>query len=399
VLFAQCQRVIDQWTENSIRFFERLRDDWAAIQRELCIDAGDRVVRMHGSGDSHAQGQSVFIVECRSGARFVYKPRDIQIEERFQGLLVRLNGLGFQPQFKTIKTIVRSGYGWVEFVAAQPCQNENEVENFYLRKGGLLGVLYALGATDFHFENIIASGHNPVAIDLEALFHPNVFVTLGNGAGVDDAIVAKISDSVISVGMLPRPSFNAKQPFDISAVGSKAGQVTPFKQAVVKNTQTDEIAIDYRSSVTPQNQSRPTLRSGVPVEVNGIALLQGFERIYDLVCLHKNEFLRDGGILEQFRDSEIRVILRPTMAYTTLLRNSFHPNLLRDIKKYEAHLTKLAWPDCRDSSVARQICDEEQRQLRNGDVPIFRCLASRSRVPILVDQSGFIYDRWRSSPP
>ena len=38
---------------------------------------------------------------------------------------------------------------------------------FYRRQGALLALLYALEATDFHAENLIASGEFPVLIDLE----------------------------------------------------------------------------------------------------------------------------------------------------------------------------------------------------------------------------------------
>ena len=58
---------------------------------------------------------------------------------------------------------------WMEFVRATD-DSQGEVRRFYERQGGYLAILYALEATDFTRENLIADGERPVLLDLET--HP-----------------------------------------------------------------------------------------------------------------------------------------------------------------------------------------------------------------------------------
>ncbi|MBX4341401.1 DUF4135 domain-containing protein, partial [Mycobacterium tuberculosis] len=62
------------------------------------------------------------------------------------------------------------GYGWQEYIAYRECLTEEELKRFYYRQGGYIALLYFFRSSDFHFENIIASGEFPVLIDLETLF-------------------------------------------------------------------------------------------------------------------------------------------------------------------------------------------------------------------------------------
>src|ERR1051325_8241962 len=102
----------------------------------------------------------------------------------------------------SMKIIDRGTYGWAEFIAAAGCQTEEELERFYERQGGYLALLYALEATDFHHENLIANGEHPVLIDLEALFHPRV-----SGLEKDslsNLVLEKMGYSVVRIGLLPQ---------------------------------------------------------------------------------------------------------------------------------------------------------------------------------------------------
>ena len=130
-------------------------------------------VRM-GEGDAHEAGRSVGVLRFGSGARLVYKPRPLAIHEHFNEVLDWLNaelpGLGL----RMVAVLDRGEYGWIEHVEARPCRDQSGAERFYHRQGALLALLYALAATDFHFENVIAVGDQPVVVDLESLFHVDV---------------------------------------------------------------------------------------------------------------------------------------------------------------------------------------------------------------------------------
>ena len=45
---------------------------------------------------------------------------------------------------------------------------------FYRRQGVLLALLYLLGMTDIHHENLIACADQPVLVDVETLLHPDL---------------------------------------------------------------------------------------------------------------------------------------------------------------------------------------------------------------------------------
>jgi lantibiotic modifying enzyme len=131
-----------------------------------------------------------------------YKPRALDIEEHFQRLLEWLNERGDHPPFKALRILNQGAYGWVEFIAAEGCTSEEGVRRFFERQGGYLALLYSLEATDFHFENLIASGEHPVLVDLEALFHP--IMGFEGTAQSPTAASDVINHSVLRVGILPR---------------------------------------------------------------------------------------------------------------------------------------------------------------------------------------------------
>jgi lantibiotic modifying enzyme len=68
--------------------------------------------------------------------------------------------------------IARPDYGWVAYVQHRPCPDLPAARRYYQRAGAVLALLTALEASDFHYENVIASGEHPVPVDLEGLLHP-----------------------------------------------------------------------------------------------------------------------------------------------------------------------------------------------------------------------------------
>src|SRR5262249_9181522 len=176
VLTRQLLLAVANWATASLELLRRLCADWDALQTTF-HPAGDPGLLAQvegGVGDSHRGGRSVLIAKFSSGFQVVYKPKALAVDVHFQELLTWLNERGTHPPFRTLKVLDRGTYGWVEFVAAGGCTSADEVRRFYQRQGGYLALLYALEATDFHFENLIAAGEHPVLIDLEALFHPRL---------------------------------------------------------------------------------------------------------------------------------------------------------------------------------------------------------------------------------
>jgi lantibiotic modifying enzyme len=117
-------------------------------------------------------GRSVVICEFSSGLRLVYKPRSLAADIHFQALVKWFNQRGFLPALRVSQILDRVTHGWVQFIAAEGCDSEAALSRFYERHGACLALLHALAATDFHCENVIAAGEDPMLVDLEAIFHP-----------------------------------------------------------------------------------------------------------------------------------------------------------------------------------------------------------------------------------
>src|SRR5205085_5313321 len=148
-----------------------------------------------------------------------YKPRAMTLDIHFQELLNWLNAQRQQPAFRTLTIIDKQTYGWSEFVTARDCTSREELERFYQRQGGYLALLYALEATDFHFENLIAAGEHPVLIDLEALFHGRDAAT-GLNTSVD-LVHNTMGHSVLRIGLLPQRIWGdeVSDGIDLSGIG------------------------------------------------------------------------------------------------------------------------------------------------------------------------------------
>jgi type 2 lantibiotic biosynthesis protein LanM len=222
VLARQLVITINQWVTFGVEFLQHLYTDWEAICNTFSPDSDPGLLQKVdcGFGDTHRGGRSVLIAEFCSGLRVVYKPRSLDIDVHFQELLTWLNQRGNHPPFRTLKILNRVTYGWVEFVAASDCAEPDAIQRFYKRQGAYLALLYALEATDFHLENLIAAGEYPVLVDLESLFHLR---TEGmNITRSDLPTINQITYSVLRVGLLPQRLWaNAEsEGIDMSGLGS-----------------------------------------------------------------------------------------------------------------------------------------------------------------------------------
>ncbi len=367
---------IDQWVKHSLEFLHRLCADWGDIRSSFCPQHAPGVLGQldSGAGDSHQGGQSVMILTFTSGLRLVYKPRPLGIDKHFQSLLTWLNerSSNAYPSFKILNLINREKYGWVEFVANRSCTSREEVQNFYTRQGAYLALLYALEATDFHYENLIAMGEHPILIDLESLFHPHVEQVLAQGsaeAQAGDAFTA----SVMRVMLLPQRLFsNAEsEGIEMSGLGGALGQMTPGRVLRIEWTNLDEMRFTRRYTELPEARNRPKVNEeDVEVQDYQEYIVSGFVNMYRLLMLHRENLLAPAGPLAPFMQDTTRVILRPTQFYARLLQESYHPDLLHNALDRESLFDRL-WKDVSLHSLLSKVITVERTELQRGDVPMF----------------------------
>jgi len=411
VMARQLTVACDQWVAASAEFLGHLRADWDAIRASFSPDVSPgRLVDLDcGAGDRHCQGRSVIVARFASGLKLVYKPRSMAVEEHFQELLSWLNDHGMDPRFRTIRILDREDHGWVEFVKAAGCASIDEIRRFYRRQGGYLALLYALEATDFHFENLIAAGEDPVLIDLESLFHPRFRGF--DGGGTDLPAADAMMNSVLRVGLLPQRAFAADnyEGIDISGLGGTPGQLSPDRIPQWEDQGTDAMRLIRARVRMSGGNNRPSV-AGAEVRTSdyGDEIAAGFETAYRLLFDHRDELLDRNGPIARFADDDVRVILRPTRTYALLLMESFHPDLLRDALDRERFFDRL-WVGTERMPHAIRAIPSERKDLQVGDVPIFathpcsRDLwdSAGNRIDSFFDQSGLdlVHRRFRQLDP
>jgi type 2 lantibiotic biosynthesis protein LanM len=367
VLARQVVICLDHWVSFSLEFLRHLGEDWL----ELCmrfggVDLGTIISLDDSKGDRHQDGRSVLIVTFTSGLRIVYKPRPLALAMHFQELLTWLNERGAQPPFRTVKILDRGTYGWIEFISPQDCTSIDEVRRFYERQGEYLALLYALEASDFHYENLIASGEHPILVDLETLCQPCM-------RDRDQAIDGTYRDSVLRVGLLPQRLFANGQSdgIDLSGLGAAAGQPLPYPVLQLEAPCTDEMRLIQKGGESAGRTNQPRLGS-LTVEMLDFVeeITVGFSNMYRLLQRYRGQILSSNGPLARFANDSIRVILRPTLTYGLLLRSSFHPDALRDALDRDVMFGSLC-DSSRSSHYLERIVRSEIDDLRNGDIPLF----------------------------
>jgi type 2 lantibiotic biosynthesis protein LanM len=368
VLAEQVCNRLDMWAAFSLEFLRHLSEDWTTLHQTFFSSDPGELVSIHGgAGDTHRQGRSVMIVSFADGTKLVYKPRCLAVEEHFQQLLLWLNDRGAQPRFQTMQILNRGSHGWSEFIHAKGCAGDGEVTRFYERQGGYLAVLYALNACDFHHENLIASGEHPFLIDLEALFHPRLD-DLPEGS--EESASAALGYSVLQIGLLPR-RFGFTRDYDgvdLSGLSSVAGQLSPREVPHWDRANTDEMRLVRRRVHVPASQNTPKL-DGQEVSAFDYAdsITNGFCATYRLLLENRASL---SAMLYHFANDEVRVIVRPTQSYGSLLYESFHPDLLRDHEERRALFERLQ-EGAEERPFLSRLAGAECRDLLRGDIPLF----------------------------
>ena len=142
-----------------------------------------------------------------------------------------------------------------------------------------------------------------------------------------------MANSVLRVGLLPHRLWaNEKsEGVDLSGLGADAGQLYPQPVPFWENAGTDAMQLSRKRMTIPGGRHRPSLNGQTASALDHAGEIEaGFTELYRLLQEHRESLLSTEGVLGRFDGDEIRVILRPTQAYATMLGESFHPDLLRD---------------------------------------------------------------------
>ena len=359
-----------RWREARLEFLKRLSVDWPAICSTFF--AGNhpgKLISVFDSGDRHCNGRAVAILTFESGQKLVYKPRSLGIDEQYYRILTWLN-IQCDWNFEPMKVINQGDYGWVEFIEQKPCTSTAEVGRFYQRLGGLLAVLYVLEASDFHYENLIASGDMPQLIDLESFFTP-YFASKGESWM---SIMGKsMVDSVLQTGLLPWRIFLGKkdqQGLDISGVTNAKGMESNQYAPSWNNEGADDMHLVFHKHALKEGKNRPILNGNdVSLLEYEADFLKGFSAIYQILLANREKLLNESGLVLG-ANHENRVLTRMTLGYSYLLNQSYHPDKLRNGLDQELHWDGL-WMGIERQPLIPRFFKGEREALEQADIPVF----------------------------
>ncbi|MED3981254.1 type 2 lanthipeptide synthetase LanM family protein [Priestia megaterium] len=365
---------VNNWSNFINDITNDLEKDWPVLIEQFPeLKEAGKVVKFHlGMGDTHKKGKTVTILEFENRWSIVYKPRSLDVDKKYQELLQWLNSYENNiPYFYKLRVVDIGEHGWTEYIPYESCENMSGIKNFYKRIGAQLALLYVFNATDFHYGNIIAKGEHPVLIDLESLFHQNIYEETYDEEALGQA-EKMLSRSVMASGMLPNLIYQRgnqeKSGIDVSGLGGKGNQELPFEVSKTINTGTDQVHIQKGIAFLEAGQNLPSYKGEfVNLHTYLTDIEYGFTAVYRFLSSNKDLFIEQ---IKKFREVKLRTIVRPTAAYGELLRSITHPDLLRNGLDRDVFLHRL-WLKCLGLPQLERLLVHEKNDLHCGDVPIF----------------------------
>jgi class II lanthipeptide synthase len=363
-----------QWIDASREFAVRLEADLAAIGRDLLHSAaGTRAIKIEGGlSDPHNSGRSVLIVSFESGARVVYKPKDLRLDVAWRALAERLNRSNPPLELKAARAIARNGYGWTEFIAHSGCASQEGCERFFRRAGAWLALFHCFVTTDMHQENMIAAGEHPVPIDLETILQASAEEHKAKDptSAAFDAANEIIGNSVMMVGLLPaygRSAFN-----NVFAMGGMTADWNSRTVVKWNDINSDAMRPAKAKEVGQSNPNLPHVDGRYAKLAEHVdSFVAGFEDYAIFLSRWRNS--KSDSLFEGFAGLPVRRVLRPTRFYYMLLQRLKNHRTMDDGVLWSAQadfVARLAeWE--RDSDPLWPLLRAERNALTTLNVPHF----------------------------
>jgi type 2 lantibiotic biosynthesis protein LanM len=369
------------WREASAELLTRLHADRDAISRHFASGRapGELLTIDAGRSDSHAGGRTVHLLGFASGLRLVYKPRALGVDRAFLELLdwLALRGAPVPPPLAptfAARVLERGSYGWAECVEHLECSDAVSVRRYYQNAGSLLALLHALGSTDGHYENIVASGDRPVVVDLETVLQPEVARADPPRDRARSLGARRLyDDSVLRTGMLPAwQGAGGNGAYDTGGLSADDDQTTPFAALRWSATNSDAMRLERRRATTGSHPNLPRLAGrAIPPTDHVNEIVVGFTRMYEWLAEHRDELLAPNGPLARLAHEEVRFLARPSSVYDHVLRRSLRRAVLHNGAARGVELELLARGLLELSPELWPLLDEEERALEQLDIPVF----------------------------
>ena len=325
-------------------FLRRLSEHSDRISTELLNGRpAGRLISLSASGaDSHLHGRSALRVECEGGV-FYYKPRDSRIDRLYAEIVA-----AFCPECtRSPKVVCGDSYGFIECMKTAPIRNREEAAAYYRNFGALTALFRFLGTSDMHYENILACGVHPVAIDLETLLTP-----------VPDPYNGCEISSVEEMNPVWRDIlFSTQGTLVLPMMLQGKVQISPLLCDSLETAQCLPVLEEKR----------------IPLYGYEEEFLSGFDRMYDRLLS------RRGELAEMVRKAEsmsARFVMRASAYYSVMLKEMHSPeggvsaeNRAKILEDLKSHF--------KDHPEYLPLTEWERACLEEGDIPYFSFQAGK----------------------
>lgn len=360
-------QLIENLTNNYVLLQERLVNDNSLLVNEFGKQKGLedlKCVDLSGS-DSHRKGNSVFLIEFNDGKKVVYKPHGLKIEKVYQSFLEFVSKY-CKISFRQFLVIDRGDYGWEEYIINRPCNNKNEIKNYYYRIGMLIFCNYILNVNDIHTENLIANGEYPVIVDAETVLDNKKDKAKKTGR---EKIYDSIHDSVLYSGILPFYKYSQNgEGINMSALNGKEGDEYPLLIPRLKEVGTSNMHYEYERPIT--QASKNLLKLGGEIQDPGNYLDEISEGFFDAYTFFMNNKSILLDYVQVFENIEVRHLVQDTQRYSMLLHTSYNPDFLQDAKDRQLFLCSIL-KNVEQVQGDIRIAKLEIKDMLNMDVPYF----------------------------
>jgi len=357
-------------------------DSISAVFCDTNLDSLDLVEIL--DSDPHCGGRRIYLLvfsrlHSSSTCRVVYKQRSIDCEVFFYDAITIFNKyLPNKDHLGTIKCLPMRTHGFMEYVEHSICESSLETDAFYRNSGHLLSLLYALGVSDCHYENIISRGGKPFLVDCETILEPDTGSI--HTSELDSSSYSKSSQdlfSVVSTGFILCLSGAStdESSYDLSAIGVSP-DFSPNERIPWTYLNTDLMAISINEDTSELKTCLPS-REGFassPLHYSSY-ILQGFYHGYNALLDAQDELLT---FLSMRSGINRRVLFRPTFVYATIQKQLRFPGILEVSDLFNDVLSGLKIAS--QGNNLSEITSSETAQLLELDIPYFIVSADSSAV-------------------
>lgn len=360
--------------QNSYELITRYITDVKEIEVKLNKNLGVLKSVSINLGDTHRNGNSVAVLETNK-EKIIYKPRSLRADSIYTQVINLFNHTTSET-LKTPSTVDKGDYGWQEYIRFQECYSEYEIKEYYKKMGMHLALVYAFQGSDFHYENIIASGPDPYLIDLETLFQPTLDFTESDEKQKETSFIDFLNKTVYKSLFFNNTSYPEEENLrNACALSNTHKQL--IEQEEIKNRGTDRISLKKEIQYMETAYNLPS-KSGNTIEIFGYEkyFIKGFKKAYDFITKNKTSIL---NLLNSSKDFPVRIIVRPTHVYASFLSSLLHPKYLEESSERYRVLSFFK-DSYQKFSFFRKVSQFEMEDMYYGDIPYFTSYFKNNKV-------------------